>query len=142
MSVRPGIVAILAAAFLTAGAARGEVSKEVYARAEQMLDWNATERVFNAPVDPNWIDENRFWYLKGRLLLTYGTLDDNVHPNATLLLVNALIEHNKDFDMLVLPNRNHRYWKEPYVIRKTWDYFVKHLAGEEPPTGYEIQAPP
>ncbi len=80
--------------------------------------------------------------LKGRLLLTYGTLDDNVHPNATLLLVNALIEHNKDFDMLVLPNRNHRYSKEPYVIRKTWDYFVEHLAGEEPPTGYEIQAPP
>jgi dipeptidyl aminopeptidase/acylaminoacyl peptidase len=80
--------------------------------------------------------------LKGHLLLTYGTLDDNVHPNATLLLVNALIEHNKDFDMLVFPNRNHRYAREPYVIRKTWDYFVRHLAGEEPPTGYEIQDPP
>jgi len=33
--------------------------------------------------------------------------------------MNALIEHNKDFDMLVLPHRNHRYSKEPYVIRRT-----------------------
>jgi dipeptidyl aminopeptidase/acylaminoacyl peptidase len=80
--------------------------------------------------------------LKGHLMLTYGTLDDNVHPNATLLLVNELIEHNKDFDMLVYPNRNHRYGREPYVIRRTWDYFVRHLLGEEPPAGYKIEDPP
>ena len=80
--------------------------------------------------------------LEGHLLLTYGTLDDNVHPNATLLLVDALIEHNKTFDMLVLPNRNHGYSREPYIIRRTWDYFVEHLKGDEPPAGYKIEAPP
>ena len=79
--------------------------------------------------------------LKGRLLLTYGTLDDNVHPNATLLLVDELIKHNKDFDILVLPNRNHGYSREPYVVRRTWDYFVEHLLGEEPPAGYKIEDP-
>jgi dipeptidyl-peptidase 4 len=63
----------------------------------------------------------------------YGTLDDNVHPNANLLLVDELIRHNKDFDLLVLPNRNHGFAGEPYVVRRTWDYFVRHLLGEEPP---------
>ena len=76
--------------------------------------------------------------LKGRLLLMYGTLDDNVHPNATLLLIEELIKNNKDFDMLVMPNRNHGFAGEPYVVRKTWDYFVQHLLGAAPPTGFEV----
>jgi dipeptidyl-peptidase 4 len=76
--------------------------------------------------------------LKGRLLLMHGTLDDNVHPNANLLLVDELIRYNKDFDLLVLPNRNHGFAGEPYVVRRTWDYFVRHLLGVEPPRGFEI----
>jgi dipeptidyl-peptidase-4 len=76
--------------------------------------------------------------LKGKLLLMYGTLDDNVHPNATLLLVDELIKNNKDFDVLVLPNRNHGFAGEPYVVRRTWNYFVEHLLGEKPPQGFEV----
>ena len=77
--------------------------------------------------------------LKGRLLLMYGTLDDNVHPNATLLVVDELIKANRNFDMLVLPNRNHGFGGEPYVVRRTWDYFVKYLLGVEPPADFEIR---
>ena len=77
--------------------------------------------------------------LKGRLMLMYGTLDDNVHPNATLLLVDELIKNNKRFDMLVLPNRNHGFAGEPYVVRRTWDYFVEHLLGVTPPADFEIR---
>jgi dipeptidyl aminopeptidase/acylaminoacyl peptidase len=69
----------------------------------------------------------------------YGTLDDNVHPNATLLVIDALIENNKDFDLIVRPNRNHGYANEPYVMRRTWDYFVRHLRGEEPPDEFRIR---
>jgi dipeptidyl-peptidase-4 len=79
--------------------------------------------------------------LKGRILFMYGTLDDNVHPNANLLVIDALIDANKDFDLVVMPNRNHGFSNEPYVIRRTWDYFVRHLRGEEPPAGYEIVRP-
>ena len=43
--------------------------------------------------------------LKGKLLLAHGTMDDNVPPNNTLLVVDALIKANKDFDLLMLPNR-------------------------------------
>lgn len=77
--------------------------------------------------------------LKGRLLLMYGTLDDNVHPNATLLLIDELIRHGKDFDVMVMPNRNHGFASEPWVVKRTWDYFVRHLRGEEPPTDFEIR---
>jgi dipeptidyl aminopeptidase/acylaminoacyl peptidase len=77
--------------------------------------------------------------LKGKLFLLYGTLDDNVHPNATLLLVDELIKANRNFDLLVMPNRNHGFAGEPYVIRRTWDFFVKHLLGVDPPQGFEIR---
>jgi dipeptidyl aminopeptidase/acylaminoacyl peptidase len=80
--------------------------------------------------------------LKGHLLLMYGTLDDNVHPNATLLVIDELIKQNKNFDLVVFPNRNHGYAAEPYTIRRTWDYFVQHLLGQSPPWQYEIKAPP
>jgi len=79
--------------------------------------------------------------LEGALLLMHGTLDDNVHPNANLLLVDALIEHNKDFDLVVLPNRNHGFANEPYVIRRTWDHFVRHLLHVDPPRSYLIRRP-
>lgn len=79
--------------------------------------------------------------LKGKLLLTYGTLDDNVHPVATQLVIDELIKANKDFDMFIMPNRNHGFASEPYMVRRTWDYFVQHLLGVTPPAGYEIKAP-
>jgi dipeptidyl aminopeptidase/acylaminoacyl peptidase len=77
--------------------------------------------------------------LKGKLLLTHGTMDDNVPPSNTLVLVDELIKANKDFDLLLLPNRRHGYAAEPYMIRRRWDYFVRHLLGAEPPQGYELR---
>ncbi|MFN8668987.1 MAG: DPP IV N-terminal domain-containing protein [Gemmatimonadaceae bacterium] len=79
--------------------------------------------------------------LQGRLLLAYGTLDDNVHPVATQLVIDELIKANKDFDLLVMPNRNHGFAAEPYMIRRTWDYFVRNLMGARPPEGFEIKRP-
>src|SRR5689334_21234309 len=78
--------------------------------------------------------------LKGKLLLAHGTMDDNVPPSNTLLVVNALIAANKDFDLLLLPNRAHGFGSEPYMVRRRWDYFVKNLLGAQPPKEYEIKA--
>jgi len=80
--------------------------------------------------------------LKGHLLLAHGTMDDNVPPANTMLVVNELIKANKDFDLLLLPNRTHRFANEPYMVRRRWDYFVRYLLGAEPPQGYELQTPP
>ncbi|HEX7123722.1 MAG TPA: prolyl oligopeptidase family serine peptidase, partial [Gemmatimonadaceae bacterium] len=79
--------------------------------------------------------------LKGKLLLAHGTMDSNVPPYNTLLVVNELIRHNKDFDLILFPNRSHGFSQEPYMVRRRWDYFVRHLLGAEPPAGYEIQPP-
>lgn len=79
--------------------------------------------------------------LKGKLLLAWGDMDDNVHPALTIKLVDALIKAGKDFDLLVLPNRNHSYNSDPYFVRRRWDYFVRHLLGEEPPAAYAITGP-
>jgi dipeptidyl aminopeptidase/acylaminoacyl peptidase len=79
--------------------------------------------------------------LKGHLLLAHGTMDTNVPPYNTLLVVNELIKANKDFDLLLLPNRHHGFGSEPYMVRRRWDYFVRYLMGAEPPKEYELKAP-
>jgi len=79
--------------------------------------------------------------LKGKLLLAHGTMDTNVPPNNTLLVVNELIKANKDFDLLMLPNRGHGFGNESYMVRRRWDYFVKNLLGAEPPREYQMHAP-
>jgi len=76
--------------------------------------------------------------LKGKLLIAHGTLDNNVPPYNTYLVVDALIRANKDFDLIMFPNRRHGFGNEPYMMRRRWDYFVKHLLGAEPPPNYEI----
>jgi dipeptidyl aminopeptidase/acylaminoacyl peptidase len=77
--------------------------------------------------------------LKGKLLLAHGTMDTNVPVYNTLLVVNELIKANKDFDLLLLPNRGHGFGNEPYMMRRRWDYFVRHLLGAEPPKEYEMR---
>jgi dipeptidyl aminopeptidase/acylaminoacyl peptidase len=78
--------------------------------------------------------------LKGHLLLMHGTMDDNVPPNNTLLVVDALIKANKDFDLIMIPNARHGYGAaSPYITRRRWDYFVRYLAGGVPPVDYQMK---
>ncbi|MHC1481014.1 S9 family peptidase [Frateuria aurantia] len=77
--------------------------------------------------------------LKGHLMLAFGTLDDNVPPTNTLLVVDALIKANKDFDLVVIPNAHHGYGAAAnYMMRRRWDYFVRYLMGAEPPKEYPL----
>ena len=78
--------------------------------------------------------------LEGKLLLAHGTMDTNVPFYSTLLLVDALIAANKDFDLILFPNRSHGFGNEPYMMRRRWDYFVEHLLGAEPPPEYRMRA--
>jgi dipeptidyl-peptidase-4 len=78
--------------------------------------------------------------LKGHLLLAHGTMDNNVPMNNTLLVVDALIKANRDFDLLLIPNVPHGYGEATqYMTRRRWDYFVKNLAGNTPPNEYEMK---
>ena len=78
--------------------------------------------------------------LKGKLFLLHGLMDDNVPPQTTLLVVDALIKANKDFDLLLLPNARHGYGMDSYyVTRRRWDYFVRNLLGATPPAQFELK---
>ena len=78
--------------------------------------------------------------LKGKLLLIHGMMDDNVPPQNTYLVMEALIKANKDFDLLLLPGQRHGYGADgAYVMRRRWDYFVRHLLGAEPPKEYRMK---
>ncbi|MDE3105967.1 MAG: DPP IV N-terminal domain-containing protein [Acidobacteriota bacterium] len=84
-------------------------------------------------------NQNFAGQLQGHLLLIHGTMDDNVPLNNTLLLTDALIKANKDFDLLLVPNAGHFYGSASgYVTRRRWDYFVRYLAGDVPPAGYRM----
>ncbi len=78
--------------------------------------------------------------LRGHLLLAHGTMDNNVPPDNTLLVVDALIRANKDFDLLMIPNAAHGYGSaSSYMMRRRWDYFVRWLLDAEPPKDYQIK---
>jgi dipeptidyl aminopeptidase/acylaminoacyl peptidase len=80
--------------------------------------------------------------LKGHLLLVHGSMDDNVPPSNTFLVVDALIKANRDFDEIIIPNARHGYGSASnYMMRRRWDYFVRYLAGNTPPKEYEIAEP-
>ncbi|HET7370435.1 MAG TPA: prolyl oligopeptidase family serine peptidase, partial [Gammaproteobacteria bacterium] len=79
--------------------------------------------------------------LKGHLMLVHGTMDDNVPMSNTMLVVQALMKANKDFDLLLVPNAHHGYGDlSSYITRRRWDYFVQYLAGNTPPHEYQMHA--
>ncbi len=45
--------------------------------------------------------------LKGRLMIYYGTADDNVHPNNSMQLIKALQQAGKSFEVQVGPDAGH-----------------------------------
>jgi len=45
--------------------------------------------------------------LKGQLLIVHGSGDDNVHFQNTQAMINAFVDANRPFSLMVYPNRNH-----------------------------------
>jgi dipeptidyl-peptidase-4 len=61
--------------------------------------------------------------LKGRLMLYYGTADNNVHPSNTFQLVHALQQLGKSFDVMVGPDQEH----SGINANRMWEYFIDNL---------------
>jgi dipeptidyl aminopeptidase/acylaminoacyl peptidase len=89
------------------------------------------ETVFKYAIDKNPdIAKN----LKGKLLITTGDIDNNVHPAATIRMAKALIEANKRFDYFVFPGQRHGYGDmNEYFFWLRADYFCEHLLGWSDP---------
>jgi dipeptidyl aminopeptidase/acylaminoacyl peptidase len=71
--------------------------------------------------------------LKGRLLLTTGDIDNNVHPANTYRMAEALIKAHKRFDFFIFPGQRHGYGNMgDYWFWVKADYFSEHLLGAAP----------
>ncbi|WP_103380673.1 S9 family peptidase [Pseudonocardia dioxanivorans] len=90
-----------------------------------ITDQSDVRAVSNTALAPN---------LVGRLLLVHGELDDNALPAQTMRLVDALIAADRDVDLLIVPGADHTFaGRGHHVVRRSWDYLVRHLHGTEPP---------
>jgi dipeptidyl-peptidase 4 len=67
----------------------------------QKPDENNDGYDLNSPI--NHVDK-----LKGDYLLVHGSADDNVHYQNTMEMINALVDADKQFELMIYPNRNHR----------------------------------
>ena len=102
------------------------------------VDEGANKKVYDAAGNEAYVDK-----LKGKLMLVHGTMDDNVPPTNTLVMVDALMRAGKDFDLLMVPNAHHAYADRAlYIQRRRWDYFVTNLAGGTVPREYKLVQPP
>ena len=61
--------------------------------------------------------------LKGRLMLYYGTSDNNVHPSNTMQLVDALQKAGKSFEVQVGPDKGHTALNQDRMM----EFFIENL---------------
>src|SRR3954471_4077895 len=66
--------------------------------------------------------------LKGRLLIYYGTADNNVHPSNALQLIKALQDAGKSFDVQVGPDQGHT----PVNQDRMMEFFIDALRPDLP----------
>ena len=67
-------------------------------------------------------------HLHGRLLLLHGTIDDNVHMQNSIRLIDALREAGKQFDMFIYPGFRHRLGNDHYD-RLVHDFVLETMLG-------------
>lgn len=68
--------------------------------------------------------------LKGNYLLIHGSADDNVHYQNSMEMVDALVNANKQFDLMIYPNKNHGIYggnTRLHLYNKMTNYLIKNL---------------
>jgi dipeptidyl aminopeptidase/acylaminoacyl peptidase len=96
--------------------------------------WN--EQWMGWPIGPEYAESSNVdnaYRLEGDVLLVVGEMDHNVDPSSTMQVVNQLIKHNKNFELLVVPGMDHGAGGT-YGDHKRYDFFVRHLLGANPPS--------
>ncbi len=85
-------------------------------------------------------NQNHAKNLKGKLMIAHGMMDNNVPPYNAYLVIDALNKANKDYDLVLFPHSSHGFGAyNPYMMRRRWDYFVKHLQGVDVPKEYNLR---
>jgi len=134
---------------ITGGSYGGYTTSMALARASEyfkfgiakyaVTDWKLydnvyTERYMDTP------DENPEGYkyasvmtyaenYKGGMLIIHGSIDDNVHMQNTIQLIDKLQNLGKDFELMIYPNQRHgiRYPKYPHSVKLYFNFWFKNL---------------
>jgi dipeptidyl-peptidase-4 len=106
--------------------------------ASPVTDWRNYDSIYTERY--MWIpEENKAGYdagsamtyaanLKGRLLIYYGTSDNNVHPSNSLQLIRALQQAGKSFDVQVGPDQGH----SNVNTQRMMEFFIEQLVLRAP----------
>jgi dipeptidyl-peptidase-4 len=94
-----------------------------------------TERFMQKPQDnPDGYDDNspinHVEKLKGDYLLIHGSADDNVHYQNTMDLITALVKADKQFELMIYPDKNHGIYggnTRKHVFDKITHFLEKSL---------------
>lgn len=108
-----------------------------------VMDWHLydnvyTERYMDTPNENpegykvssvlNYVDK-----YKGKMLITHGTIDDNVHMQNSIQLIYELQKLNKDFEMMLYPNQRHGIGmpQAQHANRERVKFWFKYFLGKE-----------
>ncbi|PHN05461.1 S9 family peptidase [Flavilitoribacter nigricans] len=78
--------------------------------------------------------------LEGDLLIVHGTGDDNVHYQNAEVVINELIRHNKQFQMMAYPNRSHGIYEGQNTRKHLYGLITNYITEHTPPGGVEKTA--
>ena len=104
----------------------------------QLYDSVYTERYMDTPAENpegykagavlTWADR-----YTGGLLITHGTIDDNVHMQNSMQVVDRLTSDNKVFELMLYPDSRHgvQQQQRAHRSRVTHDFWVRTLLGDE-----------
>jgi dipeptidyl-peptidase 4 len=71
--------------------------------------------------------------LQGKLLIVHGTGDDNVHYQNTEMLINELVKHKKQFQLMAYPNRSHSMQEGEGTFEHLATLYTNFLKANCPP---------
>jgi dipeptidyl-peptidase 4 len=104
----------------------------------RLYDSIYTERYMDTPQEnPSGYDSTSVmkWAdrYKGLLRVTHGTMDDNVHMQNTIQLIDKLQDANKHFELMLYPNGRHGYGftKYRHAGEESMRFWFKHLLNRE-----------
>ena len=77
---------------------------------------------------------------KGGLRITHGTIDDNVHMQNSLQVIDWLTRHDKPFDLMIYPGSRHGLTpaQRPHANRESREFWVHTLLGGRLPQQPQI----
>ncbi len=78
--------------------------------------------------------------LRGNLLYIHGTGDDNVHYQNAEMLINELVKHNRQFQVMPYPNRSHGIYEGEGTSEHLRTLFTRYLKGNCAPGGVDMRS--